>query len=264
VHLTRVPGQRHRKVRREAGRRADADDPAKGRGNAHRAAEVSSLRDRQHAARNGGRGTARGSGGTQVRVPRVSRCSEHRIDGVGTGCEFGRVGLGEHDRAGDLQPPDDLGIFGGNVVGIKRTPVGRPDVCGRHDILDANRQPMQRPQFVAACRRLLRHARVCPRAVGCQCHDCIQRRVEAIDDREMRIENLDRTDFAFAHERNKLMGCFSPEILHAKSYSPTSTMAMTGPPPCGPWCMASTETKTAGSPIAAAATPPTAPFEWRW
>src|SRR6267142_670145 len=28
-------------------------------------------------------------------------------------------------------------------------------------------------------------------------------------------------------------------------------MAMTGPPPCGPWCIASTETNTAGSPIAA-------------
>ena len=41
-------------------------------------------------------------------------------------------------------------------------------------------------------------------------------------------------------------------------YSPTSTMAMTGPPPCGPWCIASTDTNTAGSPIAAAATPPTA------
>ena len=39
---------------------------------------------------------------------------------------------------------------------------------------------------------------------------------------------------------------------------PRSTIAATGPPPCGPWCIASTETKTAGSPIAAAATPPDA------
>ena len=45
--------------------------------------------------------------------------------------------------------------------------------------------------------------------------------------------------------------------------APTSTIATTGPPPCGPWCIASTETNTAGSPIAAAATPPTAPLEWR-
>ena len=45
--------------------------------------------------------------------------------------------------------------------------------------------------------------------------------------------------------------------------SPRSTMAITGPPPCGPWCIASTETNTAGSPIAAAATPPTAALECR-
>ena len=29
-------------------------------------------------------------------------------------------------------------------------------------------------------------------------------------------------------------------------------IAITGPPPCGPWCMASTDTNTAGSPIATA------------
>ena len=51
--------------------------------------------------------------------------------------------------------------------------------------------------------------------------------------------------------------------LGRRPHSPTSTMAITGPPPCGPWCIASTETNTAGSPIAAAATPPTAAFEWR-
>ena len=51
--------------------------------------------------------------------------------------------------------------------------------------------------------------------------------------------------------------------VSCRRHSPTSTMAITGPPPCGPWCIASTETNTAGSPIAAAATPPTAAFEWR-
>ena len=41
-------------------------------------------------------------------------------------------------------------------------------------------------------------------------------------------------------------------------------MAITGPPPGGPWCIASTETNTAGSPMAAAATPPTAALKCRW
>src|SRR5262249_23249474 len=54
------------------------------------------------------------------------------------------------------------------------------------------------------------------------------------------------------------------EEIEARGHSPRSTIAMTGPPPCGPWCMASTETNTAGSPIAVAATAPTAALAWRW
>src|SRR6185312_1578453 len=225
---------------------------------------IRSLRDRQHPARNGCRGAAGGSCGAQGRVPRIACYPEHRIDGVSASCKFGRVGLGEHDRAGGLQPPDDLGILGGDVIGIKRAAVSRPDIRSRNDVLDADRQAMQRPQFVAARHRLLRRARIGPRAIGDKCHDRVQRRIEALDDRKVGIENLDRAKLALAHERRELMGGFAPEIVHIECYSPTSTMAMTGPPPCGPWCIASTETKTAGSPIAAAATPPTAAFEWRW
>ena len=150
VHLTRIPGQRHREVRREAGRRADADDPAECSRDAHRAAEIRPLRDRQHPACDGSGGAAGGSGGAQGGVPRIACCPEHRIDGVGASGEFGRVGLGEHDRASGFQSPDDLGIFGRDIVGIKRAAVSRPDIRGRNDVLDADRQAMQRSQFVAA------------------------------------------------------------------------------------------------------------------
>ena len=44
---------------------------------------------------------------------------------------------------------------------------------------------------------------------------------------------------------------------------PRSTIAATGPPPSGPWWAAETETKTAGSPVTAAVTPPTAALIWR-
>ena len=40
-------------------------------------------------------------------------------------------------------------------------------------------------------------------------------------------------------------------------------MATTGPPPGGPWWAAETDTKMAGSPVTAAATPPTHAFIWR-
>ena len=214
MHLTRIPGQRHREVRREAGRRADADDPAECGRDAHRAAEIRSLRDRQHSARNGCRGAAGGSCGAQGRIPRIARCPEHRIDGVSASRKFGRVGLGEHDRAGGLQPPDDLGILGRDIIGIKRAAVSRADIRGRNDVLDADRQAVQRPQFVAAHHRLFRRARIGPRAIGDKCHDRVQRRIEALDDREVGIEHLDRAERALAHERRELMGGFAPEIVH--------------------------------------------------
>ncbi len=44
---------------------------------------------------------------------------------------------------------------------------------------------------------------------------------------------------------------------------PRSTMAATGPPPSGPWWAAETDTKTAGSPVTAAVTPPTQALIWR-
>jgi hypothetical protein len=47
----------------------------------------------------------------------------------------------------------------------------------------------------------------------------------------------------------------------ARSYA--LTIAATGPPPEGPWCTAATDTKTAGSPVTDAATPPTVALIWR-
>src|SRR3546814_5180037 len=48
------------------------------------------------------------------------------------------------------------------------------------------------------------------------------------------------------------------ETLRRVATQPRSTIAATGPPPSGPWWAAETETKTAGSPVTAAVTPPTA------
>src|SRR5262249_52550998 len=61
---------------------------------------------------------------------------------------------------------------------------------------------------------------------------------------------------------SRRLGVFSLPLC-AEWGQPRSTMAATGPPPSGPWCAAETETKTAGSPVTAAVTPPTAALIWR-
>ena len=82
VHLARVPGERHRIVRYQAGRRANADDAAERGRNADRAAEVGALRHRHHAGRDRNRGAAGRACRTERRVPRIARRPEQRVDGV--------------------------------------------------------------------------------------------------------------------------------------------------------------------------------------
>src|ERR1051326_1198943 len=64
----------------------------------------------------------------------------------------------------------------------------------------------------------------------------------------------------FQHLTERSEGCgFERLKLQDKAHGgPASTIAATGPLPWGPECIASTEMKTAGSPIAAVTAPPTA------
>ncbi len=62
------------------------------------------------------------------------------VDGVGAGREFRRVGLGQHDRAGGLEPAHDLGILVRDVVLVERRAEGGADAGRQRDVLDDDRQ----------------------------------------------------------------------------------------------------------------------------
>ena len=197
VHLARIPGERHRVVRRQPRRRPDADDAAERRRNADRAAEVGALRERQHAGRDRDRRAAGRAGRAERRIPRIAGRAEQRVDGVGAGGEFRRVGLGQHDGARGLEPAHDLGVLGRHMVLVERRAEGGADAGGQRDVLDADRQAVQRRRAARRARPPASAARAASRAcVGGERDDRVELRVDPLDHGEMRVEHLDRADGA--------------------------------------------------------------------
>ena len=67
-----------------------------------------------------------------------------RIDGVGAGREFRRIGLAEDDGAGLAQPLDRGGILVGHEILVERRAEGGADALGERHVLDHDRQAVQR------------------------------------------------------------------------------------------------------------------------
>ena len=88
--------------------------------------------------------------GLKRRIPRIAGRAEYVVESVGAGGEFRRVGLRQHDGAGGFQPPHRFGVFIRNVVLEQRRPEGGADAGGRRDVLDAERQAVQRTQGLAS------------------------------------------------------------------------------------------------------------------
>ena len=103
-------------------------------------------------ARDRDRRTAGRSGRAQRGIPRIEGRAEQRIDGVGAGREFRRIGLAEDDRAGLAQPLDRGGVLVRYEILVERRTEGGADALGERHVLDDHRQAMQRTACsVATC-----------------------------------------------------------------------------------------------------------------
>ena len=222
MDLAGVPAERHRMVRREPRRRPDSDDAAERRRNADRGAEIGGLGERQHPRGDRDRRAARRPRRRQRRVPGIAGRAEHRIDGVGAGREFRRVGLAEQDGAGRLEAADHLGVFSGNEVGVERRTIGGADAGGLGHVLDAEGQAFERRGRLACHDLRLGTPRRLAGRVGGERHDRIEAGIEARDCREMRIEHFDRAHRPRAHHRGELDGGFSRQRLVGAITCPTS------------------------------------------
>lgn len=101
-------------------RRPQPDDIAEGCGVAQRAAHVTAVGERLQPGRERRGGAAAAAARRTCGVVRISGGAEDGIEGVGTGGEFGNIGLAEADGAGPLQPVDEQVVLVGDVVGEER------------------------------------------------------------------------------------------------------------------------------------------------
>ena len=84
---------------------------------------------------------------------RIERIAGRTIDGVArvrAGAEFRRVGLADDDRTGLAHRRHDAFVGSGDVVAEDRAAEGGAQTSGFLQVLDADRQAVQRRQIVAA------------------------------------------------------------------------------------------------------------------
>ena len=94
------------------------------------------------------------------------RDTEARCVGVALVAEFRCGGFAHHDRARVLQPRHQDIVLRRNVVGEDRRSVRRAYALGGKEILDVDRDAVQRPKLLARHDGPLCDTRLRPRRVG--------------------------------------------------------------------------------------------------
>ena len=132
----------------------------------------------------------------------------HRaIMGVGAGRAIGelvQVGLAEQHRAGALEALDRGGVEVRDPVGKERRAVGGGDPSGGVEVLDRDRDAVQRPAMVARHDRRLGRARRLARAVRGHPDVGVEARLEPLDPAQHHLGQLDRRELAGGEARRQL------------------------------------------------------------
>ncbi len=153
-HGERVPAVRAARVGHQAGRGAEAHDAVEGGGVAQAAARVRAGGEGHHVAGQRDGRAARGAGGVLRRVEGVARRAPHRVAGVRAEAELGDVGLAEDHAARGADAGDDAVVVVRHVVGEERAAPGGSQALGGLEILDAERQAVERAERRVAARHL--------------------------------------------------------------------------------------------------------------
>ena len=132
-----------------AGRRAEADDVAEVGRVAERAAHVTAVGERSHAAGEGGGATTGAAAAGFGEIVWVMRGAEDGVECLGAEAPFRHVGFAEDDGAGSFFTLDDAAIEIGDEVFVKRG-----TVCGAHaggfvQVFDGDGEAVQGAEPVA-------------------------------------------------------------------------------------------------------------------
>ena len=111
-----------------------------------------------------------------------------------------------------MQPLDDQLALRRHVVPVNRRTVGRADPRRVCRVLVQHRQPVQRPNLSAPRQRLVRGFGAFQRLLRQEGHHRIDRRVDPLDLRNVRLGNLDAAVFPAADARGQFRCVEKAEI----------------------------------------------------
>ena len=165
-----------------------------------------------------------------LRRIRVPRRAEHRVEGLRAGAELGGVGLADDDRARRPHPFDVERVLVGDEVAVDGGAERGPHPPGRGEVLDCDRQPLERARRLAPREGRVRRAGAFEGRLRVQGDDRVHGRVHLLDAGEEPAHELLGTELAggdAAHEiagrrehdvgvRGKGVGC----CVHAASSGP--------------------------------------------
>ncbi len=171
--------------------RLQPDDTAERRRDADRAAGVAAERERYLASsEHDGRAAARASR-DPIERPRVVRRAERFVDGGDPPCELVRLRLADEDRPGSACPADRLGVARRDVRAEHRRAVRRSHPLGVEQVLDRERDPLERPSLAPSPRRLGRE-RLLARSLQAERREPAHQAVDRVDAGGARVHDLDR------------------------------------------------------------------------
>ena len=188
-------------------RRLESRQPAQPRGNADRAAGIRADRCGRKAGGDRDRGAAARAAGDAMclRIPRVPRRAHRRVAAPGAVGEFDQMRLAQRNHArGEQMVGSACGLSGDTMRACQRSG-GRYPAAEMHQILDRDRQPMQRSARRAGAAFAIGSRRRAQRVIAIHLDEGVQAAIERGDAVEIRRDDLARRSRA-AHQQLRELG----------------------------------------------------------
>ena len=194
----------HGPVRNPAQGGLEAEDSAEVRRHAYRARAVRALVQRPVTGRGRHAGAGRRRAGVVAVLPRVVGDPCERTLAYALPAELRRGRLAQRNRARMLEARDERRVHLGHHAHVRVRAALGGNTGGQRQVLDGDRDPMQRPKRVAANDRCLRLARRGARVVRREIRERIEPGLLGFDARQDGVDQLDRRDLARADQFGEL------------------------------------------------------------
>ena len=198
-----------------------AVDAAVGSRVANAAADVAAVLERAQPRSHHGRAAAGRSARPARQVPGVVGGAVDRVVGLEVGQVQRHVALAEDHRASRLEPVDHQRVRRGGVRLARQVAPGGGLAGQVEGFLHRHRQAVQRAPELAFGQRAVGGTRTLECGLAVVDHQCIQRRIEAVDAFEIGLEQLDTAHLAFAQRDRHRAGRAEGEGLQCGAHRVT-------------------------------------------